>query len=133
MYKFRTMVENAADIGSFQTAHNDPRITKLGHFLRQSSFDEVPQLINVLKGDMSLVGPRPDTPMQRNLYTTLEWGHRTSVRPGITGLAQVTYRSLANHEDRLTMDLDYIERQNFWLDCKILLMTFGKITGRGVN
>lgn len=133
MYKFRTMIDQADSIGSYQTKQNDPRITPIGRLLRKTSIDEVPQLFNVIKGDMSLVGPRPDTPMQRERYSQEQWERRTSVRPGITGLAQATRRSLANHEERLAMDFHYIDHHSVWLDLKIIALTVTKLTGRGSN
>ena len=84
MLKFRSMVHNAASVGPYFTAANDPRITRVGRFIRRTSLDELPQLLNVLKGDMSLVGPRPDVPVQRSLYTVADWDQRCQVRPGIT-------------------------------------------------
>lgn len=133
LIKFRTMVEDADVIGSYQTRDNDPRITRLGHFLRRSSIDELPQLVNVLLGDMSLVGPRPDTPMQEHRYQPWQWRKRLSVRPGLTGLAQATRRSLANHEERLALDFEYIDRRNILLDLKILWLTLGQLSGKGAN
>ena len=88
MFKFRSMVKNAASIGPYFTSDNDPRITRVGRFIRRTSIDELPQILNVLRGDMSLVGPRPDVPAQRALYSDADWAQRCSVRPGITGLAQ---------------------------------------------
>jgi len=105
MYKFRSMVKNAAQVGPYFTTDNDPRITRVGRFVRRTSIDELPQLINVLKGEMSLVGPRPDVPAQRSLYTPVDWAQRCSVRPGITGLAQALYRSDSTEAQRLEADL----------------------------
>ena len=132
MYKFRSMVANAAGIGPYHTSSGDPRITRVGRFLRRTSIDELPQLLNVLKGDMSLVGPRPDVPPQRGLYSDADWALRCSVRPGITGLAQATLRSQATPEQRLSLDLRYAREQNLWLDAKIVAWTFGRF-GRGSN
>lgn len=133
MFKFRTMVANADSIGSYQTQDDDFRITRVGRVLRKTSIDELPQLFNVLRGDMSLVGPRPDTPMQESRYETWQWAKRLSVRPGLTGLAQATRRSLANHEERLSLDFEYIDTQSIWLDLKILWLTLGKLSGMGAN
>ena len=108
MYKFRSMVKNAAQVGPYFTTDNDPRITRVGRFVRRTSIDELPQLINVLKGEMSLVGPRPDVPAQRSLYTPVDWAQRCSVRPGITGLAQARYRSDSTEVQRLDAALRYI-------------------------
>jgi lipopolysaccharide/colanic/teichoic acid biosynthesis glycosyltransferase len=126
MYKFRSMVKNAAAIGPYHTASDDPRITRVGRFLRRTSIDELPQLLNVLKGDMSLVGPRPDVPAQRSLYSDADWAARCSVRPGITGLAQATLRSAATPEQRLALDLQYAREHGMWLDLRILAMTLGR-------
>ena len=89
LYKFRSMVVGA-DRHGYQTQDGDARITPIGRIIRRTSIDELPQLLNVLKGDMSLVGPRPDTPMQKSNYTEADWQLRHSVRPGITGLAQIS-------------------------------------------
>jgi lipopolysaccharide/colanic/teichoic acid biosynthesis glycosyltransferase len=133
MYKFRSMVRNAAAIGPYYTASDDPRVTTVGRFLRRSSIDELPQLLNVLMGDMSLVGPRPDVPVQRPLYNDGDWAQRCSVRPGITGLAQALLRSEATESQRLALDLRYAREHNFWLDLRIIAWTLGRATGRGGN
>ncbi len=104
MYKFRSMAANAAAIGPFYTASDDPRITRVGRWIRRTSLDELPQLLNVLAGDMSLVGPRPDVPAQRSLYSDADWALRCSVRPGITGLAQVKLRSEGTEDQRRELD-----------------------------
>jgi lipopolysaccharide/colanic/teichoic acid biosynthesis glycosyltransferase len=133
MYKFRSMVRNAAAIGPYYTSAADPRITRVGAFIRRTSLDELPQLFNVLAGDMSLVGPRPDVPAQRSLYTSEDWAQRCSVRPGITGLAQATLRSQATPEQRLALDLRYAREHSLWLDLRILAWTVGRLTGKGAN
>ena len=133
MYKFRSMVKDAAAIGPFNTSANDPRITRVGRFIRRTSLDELPQLLNVLRGDMSLVGPRPDVPVQRSLYNDGDWALRCSVRPGITGLAQVVLRSEGNEDQRRELDLRYVREHSVWLDLKILAWTVGRLTGRGAN
>jgi lipopolysaccharide/colanic/teichoic acid biosynthesis glycosyltransferase len=132
MYKFRSMVADAATIGPYHTSSGDPRITRVGRFLRRTSIDELPQLVNVLKGDMSLVGPRPDVPVQRTLYGDADWKQRCSVRPGITGLAQATLRSQATPEQRLALDLRYAREQSLWLDAKIVAWTLWRF-GKGSN
>jgi lipopolysaccharide/colanic/teichoic acid biosynthesis glycosyltransferase len=132
MYKFRSMVANAATIGPYHTSSGDPRITRVGRLLRRTSIDELPQLLNVLVGDMSLVGPRPDVPAQRALYSDADWALRCSVRPGITGLAQAMLRSQATPEQRLALDLRYAREQSFWLDAKIIAWTLGRF-GKGSN
>lgn len=133
MFKFRSMVKNAAAIGPYFTADNDPRITRVGRFIRRTSIDELPQLINVLLGDMSLVGPRPDVPAQRSLYSDADWALRCSVRPGITGLAQALYRSDAQGTQRLDADLRYARDHSLWLDARIIWWTLGRLSGRGAN
>lgn len=142
--KFRTMyVEHCDTSGLMHTVDNDPRVTKIGRFLRRSSFDELPQLINVLKGEMSLVGPRPYVPGMRAAgipYQDLDHRYydRLLVRPGITGLAQVNgLRGETSDQSearlRLEHDLAYIEHKSFWLDLKIILGTIRRefFTGSG--
>ncbi|WP_027859018.1 sugar transferase [Marinobacterium jannaschii] len=131
--KFRSMVTDAATRGPHFTSANDPRITRVGALLRRTSLDELPQLINVLTGDMSVVGPRPNVPAQRAEYTSAEWGQRNKVRPGITGLAQATKRSTATPEERTRLDLEYVEKSSFLFDIKIILMTIKQIATRGGN
>ncbi len=133
MYKFRSMVRDAAAIGPYYTASGDPRITAIGRFLRRTSIDELPQLLNVLSGDMSLVGPRPDVPAQRGQYTNEQWAERCQVRPGITGLAQALLRSSGTEADRLALDLRYVRECSVWLDLKIIGWTLLRLTGRDSN
>jgi len=130
--KFRSMVRDAG-AGPYYTSAGDPRITRVGGFIRRTSLDELPQLFNVLGGDMSLVGPRPDVPAQRSLYTEQQWAQRCSVRPGITGLAQATLRSQATPEQRLALDLRYAREHGLWLDLRILAWTLGRLSGQGSN
>lgn len=139
MYKFRTMVKNAEEMKA-QLAHlnehtwpdfkitNDPRITRVGGFLRKTSLDELPQIINVLKGEMSLVGPRP-TSFAASTYS-LWHTERLEVLPGITGLWQVSGRKELDFDDRLRLDIEYIHRQSFWFDLWIILMTFVSVVTR---
>ncbi|QDQ86238.1 sugar transferase [Alcaligenaceae bacterium SJ-26] len=133
IYKFRSMVVNAERLGGYSTVDGDARITRVGRFIRRTSLDELPQLFNVLLGDMSVVGPRPDVPAQRELYTEAEWCLRHSVRPGITGLAQATLRSAATQEQRKKMDLEYAERASLLFDLKIIFLTFKQVFGKGGN
>ena len=133
MLKFRSMVKNAASIGPYFTQTDDPRITRVGRFIRRTSIDELPQLINVLRGDMSLVGPRPDVPAQRSLYSQADWAQRCSVRPGITGLAQALYRSDSTEAQRLEADLRYTRDASLWLDLKICWWTLRRLGGQGAN
>ncbi|WP_299765522.1 sugar transferase [Ramlibacter sp.] len=133
IYKFRSMVKDAAAVGSYQTAQGDSRITLVGRFIRRTSLDELPQLLNVVKGDMSLVGPRPDLPQQQALYAPADWRLRCSVRPGITGLAQALLRSAATPQQRLELDLRYAREHSLSLDARILFWTLGRLSGRGAN
>lgn len=133
MLKFRSMVTNADAIGPYFTSDRDPRITCVGRFIRRTSIDELPQLLNVLRGDMSLAGPRPDVPDQRANYSETEWAQRCSVRPGITGLAQARLRSQATPAQRLAMDLQYAREAGIWLDLKIFWWTLARLSGRGNN
>lgn len=128
--KFRSMVADADRIGPHSTAKGDPRITRVGRILRRTSLDELPQLLNVLAGQMSLVGPRPDLPEQMSLYTPEERELRHSVRPGITGPAQVKLRHEGTLEERKALDLDYARRAGVWLDLKILFLTVGHVFSR---
>lgn len=129
--KFRSMVSNADQIGGHSTHKGDARITRVGAILRKTSLDELPQLLNVLIGDMSLVGPRPDVPAQETLYAPEDWQKRHRVRPGITGLAQATARSVATHEDRTRLDLAYVDQSSFGFDMKLLGQTVKQVLGRG--
>lgn len=133
MYKFRSMRRDAESSGPYFTQAGDARITRVGQFIRRTSIDELPQLLNVLMGDMSLVGPRPDVPAQQELYSAQEWQQRCSVRPGITGLAQALIRSVGTHQDRLALDLRYTREQSAWLDIQILWLTLGRLSGKGGN
>jgi lipopolysaccharide/colanic/teichoic acid biosynthesis glycosyltransferase len=132
MLKFRSMVRDASAIGPYHTQAADARITRVGRFIRRTSLDELPQLFNVLAGHMSLVGPRPDVPAQRSLYSEQEWAARCSVRPGITGLAQALLRSQATQAQRLELDLRYAREHSLWMDCKIVLWTLRRMT-KGTN
>lgn len=133
MYKFRSMTVNAESRGGYSTADGDPRITSVGRFIRRTSLDELPQIVNVFFGDMSIVGPRPDVPAQKSLYTHDEWLLRNSVKPGITGLAQATLRSAATPEQRKALDLSYARAASVLLDFKIIAMTFKQILTKGGN
>ena len=112
----------------------DPRVTKIGHFLRRSSFDELPQFWNVLKGDMSLVGPRPPLPYEVKVYKPWHKRRVLEAKPGITGLWQVTGRSRTTFDEMVRLDLRYAREQSVWVDLKILLATpRAVITGRGAH
>lgn len=131
MFKFRSMVPEADKIGSYQTAVGDPRITRIGKILRKTSLDELPQILNVIFGDMSLVGPRPDVPNQEESYSKEDWIKRNSVKPGITGLAQATLRSDVTWEQRKKLDFEYIDNMGLWMDIKILFLTVNQIVTKG--
>ena len=131
IYKFRSMVPDAPRLGGHSTQMNDPRITKVGRFIRRTSLDELPQLVNVLLGDMSIIGPRPDVAAQRAEYSEQQWRERHSVRPGITGLAQATLRSDATPAQRLELDLRYVREQSLWLDIKIVFGTMRQLFRSG--
>lgn len=131
--KFRSMVQDAAALGSFRTSEGDPRITRIGRFIRKTSLDELPQLLNVLRGEMSLVGPRPDVPAQQADYTEEDWRGRHLVCPGITGLAQATLRSQATPEQRRTLDLEYVAKSSVKFDMWILLLTVRQLIFKGGN
>jgi lipopolysaccharide/colanic/teichoic acid biosynthesis glycosyltransferase len=132
--KFRTMVMDAdaikADIAHLNThddhrtfkVPDDPRVTRIGRWLRRLSIDEVPQLWNVLKGDMSLVGPRPPVPQEVERYD-LDDMQRLMVKPGLTCIWQVSGRSRLPFPEQLAMDLSYIEKRGFWLDLKLIVLT----------
>lgn len=124
IYKFRTMVPDAINIGSgVYTEENDPRITRIGRFLRKTSLDELPQLINILKGEMSFIGPRPTLAYQVEQYNDFQ-RKRLLVRPGVTGLAQVNGRNSLSWPERIEYDVKYVENYSLMLDFKILLKTF---------
>lgn len=143
IYKFRTMIQNAdalmkarlekvTDLENFIFQEkDDPRVTRSGKFLRKTSLDELPQLLNIFKGDMSLVGPRPEVPDIAKHYTA-EQHRRLDVLPGVTGWAQVNGRGELTLAATLAYDLDYVRRWSFWLDLKILWKTvFVVFTGKG--
>jgi lipopolysaccharide/colanic/teichoic acid biosynthesis glycosyltransferase len=129
MYKFRTMRAEAEAFGVSPRSPGDPRLTRLGRWLRETSLDELPQLWNVVKGDMSLVGPRPLYMSQARAFTERQ-RRRLEVRPGLTGLAQVEGRGEVPHEEKLELDVRYVERMSLALDLKILLRTVCRGFGR---
>lgn len=125
-YKFRTMKNDADPFGTSPKSANDPRLTKIGKFLREFSLDELPQLFNILKGDMSVVGPRP-------LYISqmAEWDQRQKkrllVKPGLTGLAQISGRAELTREEKLELDVKYVETAGLCTDMKIILATVAQV------
>jgi lipopolysaccharide/colanic/teichoic acid biosynthesis glycosyltransferase len=131
-FKFRTMVRGALGQGLGRlTGVGDPRITRVGAVLRRWSLDEVPQLLNVVRGDMSIVGPRPTYLEQVSRYTPRDTG-RLRVKPGITGLAQVSGRNDLSWRERIDLDLAYVERLSPWLDLSILART-PFVVARGIG
>ena len=139
MYKFRSMVVNAEELKEKLASQNemsgpmfkmkdDPRITKVGKFIRKTSIDEIPQLWNVLKGDMSLVGPRPSLPKEVAQFES--WMHkRLEVKPGLTCYWQVSGRNNIDFEDWMKLDIRYVNERNFWIDIKLIFKTVGVVFG----
>ena len=122
-WKLRTMVNGARESGDrFETSSSDPRITRVGHFLRRWSIDELPQLWNVLRGEMSIVGPRPAFLEIAAKYSA-EQARRLAMRPGLTGLAQVQGRNSLTWAERVELDIFYVEHYSLWLDCEIMART----------
>ncbi|MDF2564623.1 MAG: multidrug transporter, partial [Massilibacillus sp.] len=139
IYKFRSMISNAEELlddlldcnettGAMFKMKDDPRITHIGHFIRKTSIDELPQLFNVLKGDMSLVGPRPPLPREVAEYTDYD-RQRLLVTPGCTGLWQVSGRSELGFKEMVELDLKYIQNRSVFEDFKIIVKTVGVIVG----
>lgn len=131
MYKFRTMLDLRDEQGNLLP--DEKRLTPLGRFLRSTSLDELPELFNVLKGDMSLVGPRPLLMEYLDRYTPEQF-RRHEVKPGITGWAQVNGRNALTWEEKLKLDVWYVDHWSLWLDLKILALTLWKVIKReGIN
>ncbi len=127
MYKFRTMIEGAEHKGKgLEIEKNDTRITHVGNLLRLTSMDEFPQFINILKGEMSFIGPRPTVRSQVEKYTERQ-RRRLEVKPGITGLAQVSGRNALSWPERIEKDIEYIDNYSLWLDVKIFFRTFSVV------
>ena len=139
MYKFRSMVVNAEELkeklahqnemsGPMFKMKDDPRVTKVGKFIRRTSLDEIPQLWNVLKGDMSLVGPRPSLPKEVKQFE--KWMYkRLTIKPGLTCYWQVSGRNNIDFEDWMKLDINYVEDRNLWIDIKLILKTVGVLFG----
>ena len=142
--KFRTMLRNSEEVLAEllrndpaaraewerdQKLMRDPRITGIGDFLRKTSLDELPQLFNVLRGEMALVGPRPITVMELTRYGYVRW-HYLAVRPGMTGLWQVSGRNRTTYEQRVNFDRSYVEQRSLWLDMSILVRTVKVVVAR---
>lgn len=128
-YKFRTMRTDVEPFGPSPKSGDDPRLTAVGRFLREYSLDELPQVFNVLKGDMGIVGPRP-----LYLSQVAEWNERQRrrlvVRPGLTGLAQISGRGHLTKEQKIELDVQYVEKANLLLDLRIILKTIGQVFAR---
>lgn len=126
MYKFRSMKMNAPDIrnedGSTFNAEDDPRLTKIGKFIRKTSLDETPQLLNIIKGDMSIIGPRPDLPEHMKMYEGNE-ARKLEVRPGVTGYNQAYFRNTIPWKERIKNDIYYIDHLTMWMDIKVFFKT----------
>jgi len=128
MLKFRSMTVCSKEIPTFDIQKSDSRIciTKVGRFLRSCAMDELPQIINILKGDMSFVGPRPLMPCEAAILKDQEgFSVRSTVRPGLTGLAQITIDKYMSNDEKLKYDLQYIRNQNFWGDVKLIVYSVG--------
>lgn len=127
--KLRTMVSGAERLGAgLAVSEGDTRITRVGRVLRRTSLDELPNLVNVLRGEMAIVGPRPTVPVQVERYTERQRG-RLAVKPGITGWAQVNGRTELPWDERIELDLWYIENRSAWLDARILARTVAMVLG----
>lgn len=126
MYKFRSMKIDAPDIrnedGSTFNSEDDSRLTKIGKFIRKTSIDETPQLLNIIKGDMSIIGPRPDLPEHRELYEGNEV-RKLEIRPGVTGFNQAYYRNTVPWKEKIQHDIYYIDNLSLWLDIKVFFKT----------
>lgn len=127
LYKFRTMTDEKDEQGNLLP--DEQRLTKFGKFLRSTSLDELPELINIIKGDMAIVGPRPLLVQYLEFYNE-EQKHRHDVRPGLTGLAQVSGRNSITWEEKFKQDIEYINNLTFKNDVKIIFMTIGKVFKR---
>lgn len=133
IYKFRTMVVNAENMGTgIYTEEKDPRITKIGKILRKTSLDELPQLLNILRGEMSIIGPRPTLRYQVEKYTPFQL-QRLQMKPGVTGWAQVNGRNALSWPERIRYDVEYVQKFSLWLDMKIMIRTVKVVlTAEGV-
>ena len=134
VYKFRTMIPDAESMtGAVWSTKNDPRITKIGHLLRKTALDEIPQLLNIIKGDMSFVGPRAERPELHNEFikSLPEFDKRLEVTPGLSGLAQISGSYDLDPSKKIKYDIDYIKKMNLLLDIKIIILSvFNSILAR---
>lgn len=126
MYKFRSMKMNAPDLrnadGSTFNAEDDPRLTMIGKFIRKTSLDETPQLINIIRGDMSIIGPRPDLPEHIEMYEGNE-ARKLEIRPGVTGYNQAYFRNTVPWKEKIKNDIYYIDHLTIWMDIKVFFRT----------
>jgi len=133
MYKFRSMKMNAPDLrnedGSTFNAEDDPRLTKIGKFIRKTSLDETPQILNIIKGDMSIIGPRPDLPEHMELYEGNE-SIKLEIRPGVTGYNQAYFRNTIPWKERIKNDIYYIDHLTMWMDIKVFFKTVVSVLKR---
>lgn len=133
MYKFRSMKMNAPDLrnddGSTFNAEDDHRLTVIGKFIRKTSIDETPQLLNIIKGDMSIIGPRPDLPEHMELYEGNE-ARKLDIRPGVTGFNQAYFRNTIPWKERIKNDIYYIDHLSMWMDIKVFFKTAASVLKR---
>lgn len=127
--KFRSMTKSAPNVSAHMLDNGD-YVTKAGAFLRKTSLDELPQLINILKGEMSFVGPRPFIPSEGVIVDLRKEHHVDKLRPGLTGLAQVTARDTVDQDKKFQLDLYYLQHMNMWMDIKIIFLTFFSLKGK---
>lgn len=134
MCKFRSMLVNAPDIrtadGSTYNSEDDPRVTKIGKFMRKTSLDEIPQFLNVLSGQMSFVGNRPDTPRMLEVYTDEQKKWLLITKPGITGYSQAYYRNSTTNEEKIANDIYYAQHESLGMDVKIIFRTIKTVLFR---
>lgn len=129
MYKFRTMVVGTPNVATDKLKNSQSYITKIGYYLRKYSIDELPQLLNILKGDMSIIGPRPALYNQTELRERRNKHRISSIRPGLSGWAQVNGRDDIPLSEKVKLDFFYLKKQSFWLDLKIIYMTLFSVSG----
>lgn len=132
LFKFRGMVQNALQIGPELTQENDPRVTKVGRILRRTSIDEIPNFINVLIGEMSVIGPRPEILSITAKYNNIQ-RKVFQFKPGVTGISQINGRQMLTPEQRVNMEIDYYNKETFWSDLKVFLNTFSVVINNEGN
>lgn len=134
VYKFRTMCDHAFEKGGVASSESDNRITKVGKFLRKTSLDELPQMFNILKGEMAIIGPRPILPFEFDDYKdNARYAHRYDAKPGMFCTVDIDLRATATREQQFEMDADYVDKMSFGLDCKVFFGIIKTvITGKNV-